>query len=164
MKKNIFALMVFAGFSISAMAADNQGTAIPDNGQIEAAATGCSLLTENVTLNLSNSVFGAYACNTAANIVGVGTCHPNGRKGNIAVDCDPVARPESAPNAGDGYTPPQGCALKSNNQNANDGTMSVQGGLAFTASSRGGRVQGVSAQNCRAGGNTTAEAAAAANL
>lgn len=164
MKKNFFALAILASFSFGAVAADNAGTAIPDNGLIQAAAAGCSLLTEDVTLNLSNNVFGAYACNTAANIVAIATCHPNGRKGNIAVDCDPVARAESSPGAGDGYTPPQGCTLKSNNQGPNDGTMTVQGGLAFSASSRGGRVQGVSAQNCRTGGNTTAEAATAANL
>ena len=162
MKNKIVALMLAAGFSMSAVAADNVGTTIPGDGRLT--TVDCSLLTEDVTLNLSSNVFGSYACNTAGNIVAVATCHPNGRKGNVAVDCDPVARDETAPGLGDGYTPPNGCAVKANPQTPNDGTMNVQGGLAFSASSRGGRVQGVAAQNCRTGGNTNTEAAEAANL
>lgn len=159
MKKNILALCIaFGAFSTVALAADDAGTAIPGNGLVQ---TGdCSLLTEDVTLNLSQNVFGAYACNTTDSVIAVATCHPTGRKGNILVPCDPVANPAATP----AYVPPAGCAIKANPANVNDGEMTVKGGLTFTANTGGGTVQGTSALNCKTGGNTTAEAAAASGL
>lgn len=156
MKKNILALFIAISASSFAMAADNAGTAI--TGPVS--TTDCSLLSEQVTLNLSNSVFGAYACNTTANVVAVATCHPTGRKGNVDVSCNPVADPAATP----AYVPPAGCVVRSGGSGPTDGVMQVQGGLAFTASTSGGTVQGVSAAACRTGGSTTAEAAAAAGL
>ncbi len=164
MKKVILGVLFGMAAAGNVMAADagaviNSGTPIDTT-----AATGCSLLSEQVTINLSNGVFGSYACNTVANVIGVAACHPTGRKGDVSVPCDPVATAETAPGAGDAYTPPAGCALRANPANANDGVMTVRGGLAFTASSRGGRVQGASAANCVTGGNATAEAQDAALL
>lgn len=156
MKKALITIALGFGFSSAVMAADDTGTVIGTT----VTTTDCSLLTEDVSINLSNSVFGAYACNTTDNVIGIATCHPSGRKGNVEVSCNPVADPNATPP----YVPPAGCALRANPANANDGVMTVQGGLAFTASSAGGRVQGAPAQNCTAGGNTTAEAEAAAGL
>lgn len=157
MKKNILALCIaFSSFSTVVLAADDAGTTI--SGPV--ATTDCSLLTEDVTLNLSQSVFGAYACNTTDSVIAVATCHPTGRKGNIIVACDPVANPAAVPP----YAPPAGCAIKANPANANDGQMTVKGGLTFTANTGGGTVQGTEAINCKTGGNTETEAAAAAGL
>ncbi len=160
MTKKIIAFLVAAGVSAGVVAADNQGTAIPANGVV--ATTACSLLSEDVVLNLSAGVKGSYACNTANNVVAVAACHPNGRKQGVSVDCDPVARAADAP--GGEYTPPQGCALKTNPTSDNDGTMIVSGGVTYTASSRGGRVQGVQAIGCTASGNVNTEVATAAGL
>ncbi len=164
MKKVIFGMFVGLAMAGNVMAADagaiiNSGTPIDTT-----AGAGCSLLSEQVTINLSNGVFGSYACNTVANVVGVAACHPTGRKGDVSVPCDPVATPETAPGAGDAYTPPAGCALRAQPANANDGVMTVRGGIVFKASSRGGRVQGDNAQNCVTGGNATADARSAALL
>lgn len=157
MKKNILALLVsLSVVSTVSVAADNAGTVI--NGTV--AATDCTLLTEDVTLNLSQSVFGAYACNTNNSVISVATCHPTGRKGNVVVPCDPVADPAKSP----AYVPPAGCAVKVGGAGPNDGQMTVKGGLTFTANTGGGTVQGVAAQNCKTGGSTTAEAAKAAGL
>jgi len=156
MKKVIFALVAGIAFSTSALAAD-AGAAITSGTAIDTTAgAGCSLLSEDVTINLSNSVFGAYACNVTDNVIGVATCHPTGRKGNVSVACDPTAT-QGQTGFVAGCTATAGAA-------ANVGTATVQGGLAFTASSQGGRVTGAEAANCVTGGNTIAEAQGAAGL
>nr|WP_298135814.1 hypothetical protein [uncultured Pseudomonas sp.] len=153
MKKIIFGVMLSVGIVSGAFAADNAGTVIP-SGTAITAGTGndCSLLSEDVTINLSNNVFGAYACNTTDNVIGVATCHPTGRKGNVQVACDPTSA-----------SAPAGCTATDASA-PTVGTATVQGGLAFTASTRGGSVTGTNAANCVAGGSTTAEAATAADL
>lgn len=156
MKKLLLSIVLGFGLTGNLIAADNSGEDIV--GAIT--TTDCSLLTEDVTINLSAAVFGSYACNTADNVIGVATCHPQGRKGNVTVACDPVPNPTATPP----YTPPEGCALRTGSTGPNDGEMTVQGGLAFTASSAGGRVQGAAAANCTTGGNTNAEAEQAAGL
>ncbi|MHA6492529.1 hypothetical protein ACX0MV_04675 [Pseudomonas borbori] len=153
MKKNILGFALALSFSSAVLAADNAGTVLPAIA-ITPDAAGCSLLTEGVRINTSAGVFGAYACNTVDNIVAIATCHPNGRKGDVSVNCtvgDPAA--------------PAGCVATADTGDAVDaGTATVQGGLAFTANSGGGAVQGTRAANCAIGGNTTAEAASAAGL
>ncbi|MCV2219319.1 hypothetical protein [Thauera sp. Sel9] len=156
MKKLLLSLALGFGLAGNLMAADNAGTTIA--GAVT--TTDCSLLTEDVRLNLSSAVFGSYACNTTDNVIGIATCHPQGRKGNVTVACDPVDNPAAIPP----YTAPDGCTVRAGGTGPNDGEMTVQGGLAFTASSAGGRVQGEAAQNCTTGGNTNAEAENAAGL
>lgn len=156
MKKVFFSLIAGVTISANVLAAD-AGAAITSGASIDTTAgNGCSLLSEDVTINLSNSVFGAYACNTVDNVIGVATCHPTGRKGNVSVPCDPTAA-QGATGFVAGCTATAGAA-------ANVGTATVQGGLAFTASSQGGRVTGAEAANCVTGGNTIAEAQDAAGL
>lgn len=147
MKKLLISLLIGTVCASSAFATDDAGTAM--GGSV--ATTDCSLLTEAVTINLSQSVFGAYACNTADNIIAVATCHPSGRKGPATVQCSVLA--------GDGCvaTPDAG-------DDADAGTRVVQGGVAYTGSTQGGRIQGTNAANCTTGGNTTAEAETAAGL
>ena len=148
MKKLLISLLIGTACASSAFAADNTGTAM--GGSV--ASTDCSLLTEAVTINLSQSVVGAYACNTTDNIIAVATCHPSGRKGSTTVQCS-VASGE-------------GCvATPATDDDADAGTMEVQGGVAYTGSTQGGRIVGVAALNCTANSaTTTAEAETAANL
>ena len=40
----------------------------------------CTLLAEDVTVNLSRDVPAAYSCNTGNNVIAFAACHPNGRK------------------------------------------------------------------------------------
>lgn len=147
MKKLLISLFVGTACISSAFAADNTGTTM--GGPIT--TTQCSLLTEDVTINLSNAVFGAYACNTADNIIAVATCHPSGRKGPATVQCSVAAG--------------QGCvATPATDDDPDVGTRVVQGGVAYTGSTQGGRIQGTNAANCTNAGNTTGEAEAAAGL
>lgn len=147
MKKLLISLLVGTACISSAFAADDTGTVM--GGPIT--TTDCSLLTEDVTINLSNAVFGAYACNTTDNIIAVATCHPSGRKGPATVSCSVLAR--------DGCT-----ATTDTGDDPDAGTRQVQGGIAYTGSTQGGRIVGTNAANCTTGGATTAEAATAAGL
>lgn len=45
----------------------------------------CTLLAEDVTVNLSRDVPAGYTCNTVNNVIAFAACHPNGRK-NAAGD------------------------------------------------------------------------------
>ncbi|MDZ7662341.1 hypothetical protein [Thiohalophilus sp.] len=88
MKKLLITLggIVGIAFSTSVFAADDTDEAIAADqigngeGTQQTIQVGdCSLLTENVSINLSSGVAGGYHCATASNIIAVGTCHPNGR-------------------------------------------------------------------------------------
>lgn len=148
MKKLLISLLIGTVCASSAFATDDAGTAM--GGSV--ATTDCSLLTEAVTINLSQSVVGAYACNTTDNIIAVATCHPSGRKGSTTVQCS----------VADG----NGCvATPATDDDADAGTVEVQGGVAYTGSTEGGRIVGVAASNCTTtGATTTAEAETAARL
>jgi len=147
MKKLLISLLVGTACISSAFATDNAGTVM--GGPIT--TTDCSLLTEDVTINLSNAVFGAYACNTADNIIAVATCHPSGRKGPATVQCSVLAGDDCV-------------ATTATDDDPDVGTRQVQGGIAYTGSTQGGRIQGTNAANCTTNGTTTAEAATAAGL
>jgi hypothetical protein len=163
MKKLIFGLLASVVVS-NAMAVD-AGTALSGSQAVTPDAQGCSLLSEGVTINLSAGVVGAYACNTVSNVVGVAACHPNGRKGDVTSDCDPVPVTADPANGVAGNVPPVGCVLKTNPANANDGTVTVRGGIAYAASTSGGRVGGVNASACSGqNASTIDEAKTAAGL
>lgn len=163
MKKSFFVLMLAAGFIANVNATDNAGTVISSGTPIPVDNTGCSLLSESVSINTSTGVFGAYACNTTDNIIAVSTCHPNGRKGTVTVSCTVGAAGQ-----------PADCAQPTGSTCVPDatatpavtcpGTGTVLGGVTNVATTAGGRVGGVAAANCVTGGSTTAEAATAAEL
>lgn len=46
------------------------------------ASTDCTLITEDVTVNLSANVAGGYNCNTASNVIAFAGCSTAGRKYN----------------------------------------------------------------------------------
>lgn len=88
MKKLLITLggIVSIAFSTSVFAADNADEAIAadqigtgEGTRASIAVGDCSLLTEQVSINLSSGVAGGYHCATASNIIAVGACHPNGR-------------------------------------------------------------------------------------
>lgn len=76
MKKNLLALLAAAtfGFASSAMAAP---TAIDGDAITDAE---CPVLGEQVLLNLSKGVSGAYDCFEATNSINVGACHSSGSR------------------------------------------------------------------------------------
>lgn len=147
-------LILGLGFSVAGFAADDTGTAFTDGAPITANAAGCSLLNEDVRINLSNNVYGAYACNTTSNRIAVATCHPNGMKGTWNV---PIMVPDPDwVDPSDGSTAPM---IDSGE------TEEASGGRAYTASSDGGKVIAANSTNCVVtGGSVTAEAAARAGL
>ncbi|WP_152480900.1 hypothetical protein [Stutzerimonas frequens] len=151
--KNVFALLAGTVFSIGAIAADNTGTPFISGERITNDAAGCSLLAEAVQINLSNGVYGSYACNTASNRIGVATCHPNGQKGAWTVD---VLGPDPEwEDPGDGSTAP---IIKT-------GEEQRTGGRAYVVSTAGGRVNSINSVNCRVtGGDVNAEAATISGL
>jgi len=154
MKNLKFAALLGLLVSCNSFAADG-GSAIATGVEIPNTIAGCSLLSEPVTLNLSNGVVGAYACNTDDNVIGVAACHPNGRK-SVTFDCDPTATGEDLVT---------GCTAVGGGAAATVGTATATEGVAYRASTRGGRVDGVPAEACTGTTATTvAEAQAAAGL
>jgi len=82
MKKNILAMLLVAGVSASFTATATEiksGTAIT--------TTDCTLLGEQVTLNLSNNVSGAYSCDETNSIIKVAACHKAGSRKPTDVLC-----------------------------------------------------------------------------
>lgn len=69
--------------SVTALFAMNASAATPitttDNRAIVEMGD-CVLLSEGVTLTLSQSVKASYACNENTNIIAISGCHPNGLK------------------------------------------------------------------------------------
>lgn len=147
------ALLIGASLSSSIFAADNAGTPFTSGEPIQAAAAGCSLLNEAVRINLSNNVYGSYACNTASNRIAIATCHPNGQKGSWSVPTM-IADPDWV-DPGDGSTAPMIAGEPETRT----------GGRTYTASSDGGSIIPTNSTNCVVtGGNVNAEAAARAGL
>lgn len=50
----------------------------------------CSLLAEQVTLNLSTNVIGAYNCDVPNTRVDIGACHESGSRKPLVVNCTAV--------------------------------------------------------------------------
>lgn len=85
--KKLAYLLVAAGIGVSFPAlADPK--AIPADGAVSAGAgnNGCELLSENIRVNLSANVVGAFNCNVATNTIWVGTCHNAGSR-NPSLTC-----------------------------------------------------------------------------
>lgn len=89
MKKSIAALIVstLAGTSGLSYAADNTVAQLSSGVYVENDATGCSVLRDRVTVNLSNGVTMAYNCITALAKVNVAACHSSGSQKPTQVDC-----------------------------------------------------------------------------
>ncbi len=79
MKIKIIALV--AGMALSAIAGAAEFTNTETNKGVNAiSTTDCALLSEDVSVSLSASVLGGYACDAGTNVIAVSMCHPNGRK------------------------------------------------------------------------------------
>lgn len=82
MKKSILAVLLASSALVSFNAS---AVAIPDNGVIT--TTACTLLGEQVKLNLSNNVSGAYSCTEATSTIQVAACHKAGSRNTTTVAC-----------------------------------------------------------------------------
>ncbi|MDX1724042.1 MAG: hypothetical protein R3355_13180 [Pseudomonas sp.] len=155
MKSIKFGVLLSLAISGVAFATDDAGTAIVSGESITNTAADCSLLSEPVTINLSSGVVGAYACDTTDNVIAVAACHPSGRK-TVTFDCDPSLATDAT-----GYV--AGCEAVGTSTTV--GTYTADAGVAYVASTSGGRVAGVAAEGCTGtGAVTTAEAETAAGI
>lgn len=134
--KTIAKLLLLAGLSASfaATAATNitSGSVI-DN-------TACVLLGDNVTLNLSKSVSGAYSCDETSSTIKVATCHATGSRKPTQVACASTTDATT----GEAVWNDASCDGTANQ------TFEIADYRAFAASSQGGSVMTVNL-----GGNCT---------
>ncbi len=88
MKLMISALAALMAISATTFAAEDieSGQAIT--------GTDCVLLGDNVTLNLSNNVIGAYSCTELTSTIKVATCHSSGSRKAGNVKCVVVGENE----------------------------------------------------------------------
>lgn len=79
MKKIAYALIA-AGMSLS-FSVFAAPAAVPADGVVTAGATGlCPQLSEQVKINLSSNVSGAFNCDEASNTITIATCHNAGSR------------------------------------------------------------------------------------
>jgi hypothetical protein len=83
MKKLLLSVFIAAS-TISSFAS---AAPIASGTPIQPGNTGCQLLSEAVTINLSSNVYGAYTCTTATNVMRVATCHQGGSRKQATVAC-----------------------------------------------------------------------------
>jgi len=84
--KKIACALFFVGVGVSA-SAFAEPMAVPADGAVTAGAGGnCVLLSENIRLNLSSNVVGAFNCDEATNTISIGTCHNAGSR-NSSLTC-----------------------------------------------------------------------------
>ena len=137
MKKNFATLLVASTLLASSLAyaTDNTVTQVQGGVYVENDATGCSILRDRVTVNLSTNVTMAYNCITAANKVNLAACHSAGSQKPTNVPCtsvgeddngDPIYNGSNCTAAGVSATPPM--------------QTEIQGRRAFVASTTGGSV------------------------
>lgn len=77
--KKIAALLFGIALSPSIFAAAIAQNASAEDRSISS-TDDCTLLAEDVIINLSRDVPAGYACNTGTNVIAFTACHPNGRK------------------------------------------------------------------------------------
>lgn len=95
--KKLAYLLVAAGIGVSFPALADP-MAIPANGQVTGGAgNDCELLSENIRVNLSSNVVGAFNCDIATNTIWVGTCHNAGSR-NSSLTCAQIG---TDPTSGD---------------------------------------------------------------
>lgn len=128
MKKNILAALFFAGMGASALA--SAATDVTPNTGFQGAGavstTNCTLLAQGVTLNLSNNVWGVYACDEATSVISVAACHKGGSRSEKTVACA-----EDPANAGT-YLP-AGCT-------ASTPSITITDYVGYKAGSNGGSI------------------------
>lgn len=127
MKKLAHAMLLTAGLGLS-MSAIAAGTDIPDDGVIDEVA--CTLLGEQVTINRSKDVLGAYQCVEATTTIAVGMCHQSGSRKARVYDC--VGIDTDADSVPDLWAP-QGCAAGVQN-------VTITDYVAYGGNSRGGKL------------------------
>ncbi|WAE62949.1 hypothetical protein OUY36_05045 [Stutzerimonas sp. R40042] len=85
---NIKISALILALSMSATSVMAAGTAIESGQPITGGDTGdCVLLGDNVSLNLSKDVYGAYSCTEVSSAIKVATCHKSGSRKPTNVSC-----------------------------------------------------------------------------
>lgn len=132
MKKQLIAVLMAAGFTMSAGLASAAPTAFTGNSEVTGGSTGnCTLLAENVTLGVSSKVHGAWACDEALNLVQVAACHEGGSRAGVTCAATPVLDAQGV--ATGEVTYQAGCSAETVGQQS-----SIPSYGAFFASSAGG--------------------------
>lgn len=90
MKKFLISLAI----ATSVLATSAYAKEITSGTAITADAAGCELLAQDVTINLSSNVFGAYSCEKANNAIKVATCHKAGSRNKETIKCAIVGKDE----------------------------------------------------------------------
>lgn len=126
MKKQLIAVLMAAGFSMSAGLAS---AATPFTGNTTVATTACTLLAEDVTLGVSSKVHGAWACDETLNLVQVAACHEGGSRAGVTC----AARTVTAEDGTTSVVYQAGCSAETEGQQS-----SIPSYGAFFASSAGG--------------------------
>lgn len=94
MKKKIALALIAAGAGLS-FSAFAEPKAVPANGTVDA-NNDCTLLSENIKVNLSSGVKGAFNCDVATNTIWVGTCHTAGSR-NSSLKCALIGGTDEQP-------------------------------------------------------------------
>lgn len=104
-----------------------QNTAFQLSGDVTSGPNGaCTLLADNVTLNLSARVWGVYNCDEITSVIKVAACHEGGSRKARTVNCaEDTANP--------GTFLPQGCT-------AQTPTIELTNYAGYVAGSNGGSV------------------------
>lgn len=137
MKKTIAALMAAGLMSVSgvSMAADNAISQLNSGVYVENDNTGCSILRDRVTVNLSVGTTAIYNCRTALNKINLAACHTAGSTKPTPVPCvvtgqdqqgNPTYNGANCTAAGVAATPVQ--------------TTNIDGRRGYVASTTGGSV------------------------
>ncbi len=135
MKKQILAVALSSLFA-SGMAS---ATALPPGGGL-VETTDCSVIGSNVTLNASNNVAMAYACNAAGNAVAVGACHQSGSRSSRVYQCVTVDNgPDATAGTPDDVYNDDSCPAGDGSAGAGEFTITADF-VGFVASSSGGGV------------------------
>lgn len=144
MKKHILAVVLSSALASGATLA----VELPASGAITTA--NCSMLGNNVVINLSNGVFGAYACNIIGNAMAITTCHDAGSRQSLVVGCGVVDNGPDGEQGTDDDVYNNGSCPEGDGT-AGDGQFTIADFRGYVASTTGG---GVVAQEL--GGNCTA--------
>lgn len=124
MKKSILAT-IFAG----TMMASAFASAAPISSGTAITPTNCPLLGDQVVLNLSNNVSGAYNCDEATSVISVAACHKAGSRNPSTVNCTITSATGVDPVVWNGPS----CTKA-------EDTFEIADFRGFTANSQGGKV------------------------
>jgi len=148
MKKliSLFAIIGSLAMSATAMAVDTP-TAIASSTTISN-VTDCSVLSNDVTVQLSDGVVAAYDCNASPDSVIAGACHTSGTNKSQDFDCTYTSSTDGSGNTI--YLTADGCPAWDGTGSEPVATYTNSGVVGFVGGSGGGSVttQGMGVTSC----------------